>query len=279
VKFGFVTSFGSIGDYVTMAREAEEHGWDGVFVWDDISVGSREVFDPWVALGAIAAVTERITLGAMVFSLARRRPWKVARESLTLDHLSNGRLVIPVGLGGDWDGGYSRVSTDTADRRVRAEKVDECLSILDLAWRGEPFTFDGTHYQAADLQFLPRPVQRPRIPIWTVGAWPHERSLARSARWDGVVVYDMSPDARAGTDMDPERLKAFTTWMADHRDATGPFDVVIEGETDGRDPQTTRDRLVRLAEAGATWWIESRWDDSESAQTLLERIRQGPPRV
>jgi alkanesulfonate monooxygenase SsuD/methylene tetrahydromethanopterin reductase-like flavin-dependent oxidoreductase (luciferase family) len=104
VKFGVVTSFGGIGDYVEMAKETEGSGWDGVFVWDDISVGPRELFDPWVALGAMAAVTQSVTLGAMVFSLARRRPWKVARETLTLDNLSNGRLVIPVGLGGDWDG-------------------------------------------------------------------------------------------------------------------------------------------------------------------------------
>jgi alkanesulfonate monooxygenase SsuD/methylene tetrahydromethanopterin reductase-like flavin-dependent oxidoreductase (luciferase family) len=100
MKFGFVTSFGSANDYVIMAREAERHGWDGVFCWDDISVGARDVFDPWVVLGGMAMVTERITLGAMVFSLARRRPWKVARETLTIDNLSNGRFVLPVGLGG-----------------------------------------------------------------------------------------------------------------------------------------------------------------------------------
>ncbi len=112
MKFGVVTSFGSVHDYVDMARDAEASGWDGVFAWDDISVDRGDVFDPWVVLGAMAAVTERITLGAMVFSLARRRPWKVARETITIDNLSNGRFVLPVGLGGTWDGGYSRVSTD-----------------------------------------------------------------------------------------------------------------------------------------------------------------------
>jgi alkanesulfonate monooxygenase SsuD/methylene tetrahydromethanopterin reductase-like flavin-dependent oxidoreductase (luciferase family) len=133
VKFGVVTSFGGIHDYVEMAKEAEASGWDGVFTRDDISVGPRVVFDPWVALGAMAAVTERVTLGAMVFSLARRRPWKVARETLTLDNLSNGRLVIPVGLGGDWDGGYSRVNTDDPTRRVRAQTVDECRPARAIA--------------------------------------------------------------------------------------------------------------------------------------------------
>jgi alkanesulfonate monooxygenase SsuD/methylene tetrahydromethanopterin reductase-like flavin-dependent oxidoreductase (luciferase family) len=157
MKFGFVTSFGSVHDYIIMAREAEAHGWDGIFAWDDIAVGPREVFDPWVTLGAMAAVTSRITLGAMVFSLARRRPWKVARETLTLDNLSNGRLVIPVGLGGTWDGGYARVNTDDPDRKVRAGKMDECLAILALAWTGEPFDYNVKYYQCRDLQFQPPP--------------------------------------------------------------------------------------------------------------------------
>ena len=172
MKFGFITSFGSVHDYVDMARDAEQHGWDGVFVWDDIAVEPRDVFDPWVVLGAMAMVTTRVTLGAMVFSLARRRPWKVARETLTLDNLSRGRLVLPVGLGGTWDGGYARVNTDDPDRRVRAAKLDECLDILKLAWTGVPVTYEGSHYRMHDMLFQPRPVQHPRIPIWRVGAWP-----------------------------------------------------------------------------------------------------------
>lgn len=277
MKFGFVTSFGSIHDYVEMARQAEAHGWDGIFVWDGISIESREIFDPWVALGAMATVTERITLGAMVFSLARRRPWKVARETLTLDHLSNGRLVIPVGFGGEWDGGYSRVNTDSPARKVRAQQLDECLAILEKAWTGEPFDFHGTHYQATDLRFQPRPVQQPRIPVWTVGAWPHEKSLARSARWDGIIAVDMSPGMNPFDTISPERVGEIKAWMEARRPASDPIDIVVEGVTDPADIDKTGDRLVPLAEAGATWWIESRWDERETAESLLERIRQGPP--
>lgn len=277
MKYGIITSFGTVHDYLTMAREAEAAGWDGVFAWDDISVDRGDVFDPWVVLGAMAAVTERVTLGAMIFSLPRRRPWKVARESITLDHLSNGRLVLPVGLGGTWDGGYARVSTEDPSRRIRAEKLDECLEILDLAWSGETVSYGGTHYQMRDLRF-DRPIQRPRIPIWPVGAWPYPRSLRRAARWDGVIVSDKS-GASENEEGTPAVVAEVAAWMGDHRDPDAPFDIVIEGETSGVDHEADRAQLEPMAAAGATWFIESRWASDQSADTLRERIRRGPPRL
>jgi alkanesulfonate monooxygenase SsuD/methylene tetrahydromethanopterin reductase-like flavin-dependent oxidoreductase (luciferase family) len=279
MKFGVVTSAGTIHDYVEMARQAETHGWDGIFAWDDIAVGPGEVFDPWVTLGAMAVATERITLGAMVFSLARRRPWKVARESLTLDNLSNGRLVIPVGFGGEWDGGYSRVNTDDPARRVRAGKLDECLAILDLAWQGEPFDFTGTWYTCTNLQFLPKPVQQPRIPVWTVGAWPYDKSLARSARWDGIIATDMSPGVSDEEPVSAATIAAIRNWMHEHRQTPDPFDIIVEGVSTGTDAASDRSRIQPLAEAGATWWIESHWGDDVSAASLLQRIQLGPPRI
>ena len=276
MKFGFITSFGSAHEYILMAREAERHGWDGVFVWDDISVEPRDVFDPWVMLGAMSAVTERITLGAMVFSLARRRPWKVARETLTIDHLSNGRFVLPVGLGGTWDGGYSRVNTDDPDRKIRAAKLDECLEILKLAWTGDEVGYDGTHYRMRQMLFQPKPVQQPRIPVWPVGAWPHARSLRRAARWDGIIATDASP-GRQDDAVAPGVVAQISSWMNRHRTSSGPFDIVVEGTTSGTDRSADRAMLEPLEAAGATWWIESRWDRGETPATLLARIRQGPP--
>ncbi len=277
MKFGVVTSFGSVHDYVAMAKEAEAAGWDGVFAWDDISVDRSGVFDPWVVLGAMAAVTERVTLGAMVFSLARRRPWKVARETITLDNLSNGRLVLPVGLGGTWDGGYSRVSSDDPSRRVRAEKLDECLDILELAWSGKTVSYQGKHYWMRDLEFEP-PVQRPRIPIWPVAAWPYPKSLSRAARWDGIVVSDKSGaiESEKGT---PAVVANVAAWIKQHRTTSGPFDVVIEGVSSGADRRADRQMLEPMADAGATWFIESRWESDQSADTVLERIRRGPPQL
>lgn len=277
MKYGIVTSAGSIREYTTMATEAESHGWDGVFVWDDICVGPLPVFDPWVVLGAMSVLTERITLGAMVFSLGRRRPWKVARETLSVDNLSNGRLVLPVGFGGDWDGGYSRVNTDAPDRKTRRERLDECLEILELAWTGEPFDYAGKHYQATDLVFQPRPVQQPRIPVWSVGAWPHERSLARSARWDGIIATDMSPSATENEPVSPAAVASIRQWMQERRGSLDGFDIVAEGTTDGTDPVADAKLVDPYGDAGATWWIESHWDTGVTADFLLERIRRGPP--
>src|SRR5699024_8860539 len=134
MKFGFVGCFGTVDQVVEMAVAAEDAGWDGFFTWDGISVGAMDTFDPWAVLGALAVRTERITLGAMVFALPRRKPWEFARQALTVDHLSGGRLVLPVGLGAVDDGGFSRVSGQPTDRRTRAELLDDSLAILDLAW-------------------------------------------------------------------------------------------------------------------------------------------------
>lgn len=278
MKFGFVTSFGTVDQVLEMTREAEAYGWDGVFTWDGISIGETDTYDPWTMLGAMATVTERVTLGAMVFALPRRRPWKVAREAITVDHLSKGRLVMPVALGASPDdGGISRVNTDTTDRKIRAQRLDETLEILTLAWSGETVSFEGEHYQMTDMIFRPKPVQEPRIPIWNVGAWPREKSMRRTIAWDGIIPMN-AEDAFAP--ITPKMLREIMAWVREHREAESPFDVVIEGVTDGADEGATRDRIAPLAEAGATWWIESRWDqDRDTPEVLLERIRQGPPRL
>lgn len=284
MKFGFVASYGTVDQVLEMAREAEAAGWDGIFSWDGISIGwdesstgDTDTYDPWTILAAMAMVTERVTLGAMVFALPRRRPWKVAREAITVDHLSKGRLVIPAALGATTDAAFTRVNTDTADRKIRAQRLDETLEFLDKAWTGEPFSFEGEQYQTGEMRFLPKPVQQPRIPIWNVGAWPKMKSMRRAARWDGVIPMN-AEDAFAP--IEPEMLKEMMAWIREHRESDAPFDVVVEGTTDGDDVAATRDRVAPLAEAGATWWIESRWDqERDTPEALLERIRQGPPQI
>src|SRR5262249_12001131 len=107
MQAGIVLNAGDPLAQADMAARAEAAGWDGVFTWDAIAIGDMEMYDPWALLGAMALATSRVTLGAMVFAPTRRRPWKLAREAATVDHLSRGRLVLPVGLGALEDLGFA----------------------------------------------------------------------------------------------------------------------------------------------------------------------------
>jgi len=274
MKFGFIVPMGTTDDLLDLAEEIEQAGWDGFFYWDGIGVGESDVFDPWAVLAAVAIRTERVTLGSMISPLSRRRPWKVARETITVDHLSHGRLVIPVGLGAIDDGGFSRVHPEATDRKTRAELLDETLEILAHAWSGNTFSYSGKHYQMADMTFRPKPVQQPRIPVWVVGAWPRPKSMARAARWDGIIPSIVDDPFRAVT---PGEVRNIRDWMVTHREDGTTGEIVLEGVSPGDDPAWVDTSLRPLADAGATWWIESRWEEPNDIETLRARIRQGPP--
>ena len=268
MKYGIILTGGSVHEQVALARAAEASGWDGVFTWDGIHVGDAiEVHDPWVLMAAFAAATERVRIGAMIQPLARRRPWKVAREAVTLDHLSDGRFTLCVGLGAPDDAGWNRVG-EVTDRRVRAEKLDETLAILAGLWTGEPFGFAGTHYRFSPMAFRPMPVQRPRIPTWVVGAWPSERSMGRAAAHDGLL-----PHVVGGGAVTPELVRQMRDWIGARRGSLDGFDIVVEGSTD---PEHSSEPS-RFEQAGATWWIESNWESFDPAAART-RIDAGPPR-
>ncbi len=272
LRYGFVIPGGTAEEIVALAREAEAAGWDGVFTWDGIYIeGAPLMFDPWVLMGAIASATSRVRIGAVLTPLARRRPWKVARETVTIDHLSHGRLVLPVGLGALDDGGFGKVGEPT-DRKTRAELLDESLEILTGLWSGQPFSYAGRHYHLEEMTFTPAPVQSPRIPVWVVGAWPSERSLRRALRYDGILV------ARMEGEVSPDDIVAIRRYAAERRPTDAAFDIIWEGETPGDDRKRAAVMLRPYAEAGLTWWMESRWS-ATSVETVRERIRQGPPKL
>src|SRR5438128_1525203 len=236
---------GACGDprvLADLAREAEEAGWDGVFVWDALYLAEMVdpakavTCDPWIALAAVATRTERIRIGTLVTPLTRRRPWKVARETVTLDHLSNGRLVLPVGLGWLGDGGFSKVGEET-DRNTRAAMLDEALAILTGLWSGQPFSFSGEHYRVDEMTFLPKPVQSPRIPIWVIGAWPKAKSMARAMRYDGVIPVKAGDDNGFWAMLTPGDVSELKAYIAEQRPQAGPFDMVLEGATQGDNPE------------------------------------------
>jgi alkanesulfonate monooxygenase SsuD/methylene tetrahydromethanopterin reductase-like flavin-dependent oxidoreductase (luciferase family) len=269
MRYGIIVNTGNPHELVEMATEAEAAGWDGVFYFDGVSLGSFELYDPWVVLGAMAVRTERVTLGLILTPPSRRRPWKLARETMTVDRLSAGRLVLPVGLGALDDQAFGNVGEAT-DARTRAELMDETLAILDGLWSGEKFGFTGKHYRFKPMIFRPTPVQRPRIPIWPVAVWGKERTMRRALRWDGILAQS--------DDLDD--LRSMADYVRRERPAElsdRSFDIVVQGSTTkGR--ESGPDEVARLADAGATWWIGADWERG-TLKSIRARIAAGPPRI
>jgi alkanesulfonate monooxygenase SsuD/methylene tetrahydromethanopterin reductase-like flavin-dependent oxidoreductase (luciferase family) len=256
-----------------IAVDAEAAGWDGFFVWDHL-VGDDPAWpatDPWIALTAATVATERVVLGVMVTPLARRRPWKVARETVALDRLSGGRLRFGVGLGGAAEQEFTAFG-ESSDARVRADRIDEGLELLLALWSGEPVRHDGAHYRVEAPAFAPVPLQRPRIPVWVAGVWPNRRPFRRAARYDGVFpLFDGVGEAETPG---PEPLAECVAYVRAHRTGDAPFDVIIEGTSaPGRD-----ERLAPLHAAGLTWWIEKLGWFRGPLEAMRERVRAGPPR-
>jgi hypothetical protein len=273
MRNGFILPGGTGPEQLDLAIEAERAGWDGVFTWE----GPYGV-DPWGLLVAIAQRTDRVRLGTVLTPLPWRRPWKVASQVTTLDQLSDGRAIVTVGLGA--------VAPDLAltgeetDLRVRAAMLDEGIDLMRALWDGAT-TFHGAHYdyesERDDLTEVGRPVQ-PRIPIWVVGLWPRPRSMRRVLRCDGIVPqYDVGE--RDGT---PDDIREMRTWLTDHG-ATADLDVIAEGETPPDDLGKAAELVGPWAEAGCTWWLETRWEmphiGPERMAQVRERIVAGPPRV
>jgi alkanesulfonate monooxygenase SsuD/methylene tetrahydromethanopterin reductase-like flavin-dependent oxidoreductase (luciferase family) len=243
----FVAPFDELSDpalVAALAARAEGRGWDGFFVWDHIrySAPTRALADPWIALAAAACATERIRLGPLVTPVSRRRPQKLARETVTLDRLSGGRLVLGAGLGSDNHGEFVDFGEVSAPRE-RARLLDENLDRLAAYWAGE---------------FEPQPVQRPRIPVWIAARWPSRRPLRRAARWDGLFPIEMpGPDALAELAAEVSELRG--------PDA-GHFDLVVENDP-GVDP-------APWEEAGATWCLTG-FDQSPTEAEVRAAIDSG----
>ncbi len=265
----FLPLFDALADPAVVARlsaEAEEAGWHGVFVWDNLRYREPvvDVADPWITLAAMATATERIRLGPMVTPLARRRPVKVARETATLDRLSGGRLTFGVGLGSDRFASEYSITGEELDDRRRASMLDESLEILAAAWSGEPVHHRGEHYTVDGMSFLPRPVQRPGVPVWVAGYYGKPRPVRRAARHQGFFPIELDhAEQLAEVAADLAALRSEVG-----RDPTEPYDVVV-ALPPGSDP-------APYVAAGATWWlVEFPWD-AVSVDQVRAVIRDGP---
>jgi alkanesulfonate monooxygenase SsuD/methylene tetrahydromethanopterin reductase-like flavin-dependent oxidoreductase (luciferase family) len=270
MRYGIILPGGTAPEQLELAILAERSGWDGVFVWE-----AAYGVEPWALLAAIAARTERVRLGTLLTPLPWRRPWKVASQVATLDQLSGGRAVLTVGVGALAP--ELPTSGEVTDLRGRAARMDEGIDLIRALWSGEG-SHHGEHYDyesgSEELGEVVRPVQE-RIPIWVVGVWPKPRSMRRVLRCDGVVPqYDLG---RAGA---PDDVRALRAWLDEHGARPGT-DVIAEGETPADAPGVAAGRVAPWAEAGATWWMETRWQlphhTPDRLREVRERLAAGPP--
>ena len=236
-----------------LARAVEDCGWDALFLEDYLVYqgdASEPTYDPWICLAAMAVATSRIRIGTTVTPLPRRHPWKVAAEAVALDHLSDGRVILGVGIG---DPGDPFLPGQPPE--VLAEMLDEGLEVIDRLWSGQPVSFAGKHYQLDGAQLTARPVQRPRIPIWVGGNLLVPAVRRRILRWDGSCAYKGSTDAPQ--QLLPDDVRGL---LAER----GDFTVKVSGG----DP-------AAFAAAGAAWW--GRWIPPLPAHETVAIVRQGPP--
>lgn len=257
--------FDGLADALLVARlaaEAEEMGWDGLFVWDHIRWREpvTDVADPWITMTAIAAATENLRFGPMVSPIARRRPVKLARETATLDQFSGGRLTLGVGLGSDRFGGEFSRTGEECDDRIRGAMLDEALEILAAAWSGETVHHQGEHYTVDGIRFRPRPVQK--IPVWAAGFPGNAKPMRRAARLDGFFPVNLE-------DAD-QFAEAVAQVNALRDDPTTPFDYVAEVEP-GAD-------IAPFAKAGATWCLTAFDPATISVDHIRGVLRDGPVR-
>ena len=270
-RFGlYLPNFGELANpdnMVKLAKLAEEKGWEGIFLWDHIPTdNSKTAYDPWLLLSLVAVNTEKIRIGTTVTPLARRRPQKIAKEIVTLDHISNGRFTLGIGLGNEKEFvayGESFIPRETA------EKLDESVEILRLLWSGEQVDYKGKHYQIK-AQHLPTPVQN-QIPIWVGGKWPNKAPFRRAAKYQGVFPLKVG-DGDGLTDQDYSDILEY---IEKHGGDLKNYDVVMTVYSEG-DPE--KDKWMNAyRKAGVNWFIDCLDPGRGSVEELFDRIKRGPP--
>lgn len=267
--------FDELVDPVAVARiaaAAEEAGWDGVFVWDHINWRApvQAVADPWITMAAMASATERLRIGPMVTPLARRRPTKMIRETVTLDQLSGGRLTLGVGLGSDRFGQEFSKTGEQEDDRARAGMLDEFLGVLTAGWSGEPVNHRGEYYVVDDIAFQPRPVNG-RIPVWVAGFPGKRKPVLRAARYDGFFPVNLEhPDelAEAVAAVLAAREVHLTQSAEPGSESLQDYDIAVALPPDAD--------VKAFAEAGATWWLAEFDLDTITLDTVYGVLADGP---
>ena len=278
IKYGIsLIQFNEFSDpnlVVEFAVEAEKAGWDGIFLCDHLFY-SREpvnsISETWVLLSAIAAKTQNIKIGTYVSPLPRYHPWQFAKITATLDVLSNGRLILGLGIGGP-DVEYEAFG-EKYDTKILAEKLEESLDILQGLWSGQPYSYSGKHYSLENVCLLPKPVQSPRIPIILGGTWPNKRPFIRATNFDGVApIHKNFPQ-----ELTAEEFQEISTLIKQHRTSNEPFEILKSG-TGFFAPEMRVEMIQSYANAGITWWLEHvNTLMQPSVEAMRKIVKQGPP--
>lgn len=275
MKIGLALPYNQTRNIGAWAQLSEAFGWDGLFLGDAIWTE-----DPMIGLAAAAVATNRIRLGILIVPVPLRRPWKIAGESVALDHLSDGRLILGLGTGAVWMG-WQGFPDEVTEHKTRTEMLNETIEILNLLYQRRQIDYEGNRYHLKltlvdEIFYPPKPVQRPRIPIWTPAIWPLENSIRRALSSDGVIVEKRNSQGQE-EEIKPGDIREIQKFMVENRSLTNPYDIVVIGKSFDLNHSQREDKLSQFKDAGATWWVEGLWD--KSPETVTECIRQSPPKL
>lgn len=267
----YIPNYGPLAEPATivkLAKMAEEKGWEGLFLWDHIPVdSSMNAYDPWLLLSLVATNTEKLRIGTTVTPLARRRVQKLAKEVVTLDHISNGRFTLGIGLGNEKE--FSAYGEEFKPRKV-SKRLDESVEVLRLLWSGEEVDYNGKQVKVKAMHH-PTPVQE-QIPIWVGGVWPNKAPFRRAARHQGVFPLK----AGDGYGMTPQDYKEILSYIEKHGGDLTNYDVVMTVYSQG--DQEKDKWMSGFNEAGVNWFVDCLDPWRGDAEYLINRIKKGPSR-
>lgn len=194
LRFGVITQADGVAGARAVVEEAERHGFDSLWVGDHVAF-PLPILDPFLQLAQMAVFSDRLLLGTSVYLLPLRHPVLVAKQVATLDRLCGGRLVLGVGVGGEFPGEYAACEVPV---RTRGQRLSEAIPLVRSLVRGEPTSAAGKAFRFPETTLVPPSLQPDGPPIWCGGRAP--AALRRMGRMgDGWVSYVVTPERyRAG---------------------------------------------------------------------------------